>query len=151
VIPPGYKLVNGGDGIAVFSVEGLAELACTREETGESLSLQAASKGPLSDYYALLPAGNYRAAMIAGDGGHARFYLVHFTVAPGVVSYVGTIAFRQAYSTTIAVIVEDDYDAAVARFRASRPELADEGVLKSLAEVQPCGSTGVHCDPGASE
>lgn len=143
VIPPRYALQSGGDGIVIFSVDGGGHISLTRDETGESLSLEAVK----TDFYALLPAGSYRAALTTGEGAHVRFYLVHLTVPPGVVSYAGSIGSRRAYSAVSVVEVADDYDAAVARFRAARPDLAGEGVLKSLADVRSCGSTGAQCDP----
>ena len=158
VIPPGFALQTGGDGIVIFSLEKPAVhagerqwVSWTSEETGESLELEAANDGPLADFQLTLPPGRYRMAMTTGDSAYVRFHLLHFSVAPGVVSYGGAIRFYQATPTARVVRVEDDYAAAVARFRASHPELAGEGVLKSLADVQSCGSTGVQCDPGANE
>ncbi len=146
-IPPDFALQTGGDGVLIFSVEKPDGISVTREETGESFALEAVNDALDADFNVLLPAGHYRLATTTGEGAHVRFYLVFFTVAPGVASYGGAIRTRRAYSNASVVEIQDDYDSAVARFRASHPSLAGEGVLKSLAETQSCGSTGIHCDP----
>jgi hypothetical protein len=151
-IPPGYRLQSGGDGIAIFSLDTPTvratqrqRVSWTSEETGESLALDAANEGPLADFHVSLPAGRYRMAMALGESAHVRFHLVRFDVLPGVVSYAGTIHVQE---TPPKVGLTDDYDSAVERFRTSHPELAAEGVLRSLAEVQACGSTGDRCSTG---
>jgi len=155
-IPPGYTPAGSPNGVVIVRTELLtadgspftagparATLRWHHEESGKDVVLEAANEGPLADFWVSLPGGHYRMVATRGDGVAQRWYVLRFRVEPGAVVYAGAIHVVAPDNSSFTL--EDEYDAAVARFRASHAELAD-GVKKSLVELLRC-RTGSPCEP----
>jgi hypothetical protein len=155
-IPPGYVLSDSGNGVVIVRTELLtsegapytggpprATLHWHHEESGEDLVLEAANEGPLADFWLSLPAGHYRMVVTRGAGASERWYVLRFRVEPGAVVYAGAIHVHAPDASSFTL--EDEYGAAVARFHASHPELAND-VQKSLVELLRC-RPDASCEP----
>jgi hypothetical protein len=147
-IPAGYTLAGSPNGVVIVRTELLtpdgapftggpprATLRWHHEESGQDLVIEAANEGPLADFWVSLPGGHYRMVVTRGAGVAERWYVLRFRVEPGAVVYAGAIHVRAPDASSFTL--EDEYDAAVARFRESHSELAGD-VKKSLVELLRC-------------
>ena len=155
-IPPGYTLAGSPHGVVIVRTELLtaqgepftagpprATLHWHHEESGQDLELVAANEGPLADFWLSLPGGHYRMVATSGAGVRQRWYVLRFRVEPGAVVYAGAIQVRAPDGAEFAL--QDEYDAAVARFRVSHSELAGD-VKKSLVQLLRC-RPDAECEP----
>jgi hypothetical protein len=155
-IPAGYTLAGSSNGVVIVRTELLtadgepftggplrATLRWHHEESGQDLELLAANDGPLADFWVSLPGGHYRMVATSGAGVRERWYVLRFRVEPGAVVYAGAVQVRAPDAADFTL--EDEYDAAVARFRASHSELAGD-VKKSLVQLLRCRPDAA-CEP----
>jgi hypothetical protein len=155
-IPAGYTLAGSPNGVVIVRTELLtadgapftggpprATLHWHHEESGQDLVLEAANDGPLADFWLSLPGGHYRMVVTRGSGVAERWYVLRFRVEPGAVVYAGAIHVRAPDASAFSL--EDEYEAAVARFRVSHSEIAGD-VKKSLVELLRCRA-GASCEP----
>jgi hypothetical protein len=155
-IPPGYALTDSNTGVVIVRVEyvdgsgkplptmagggGLIgpnriPMSWTREGGGQSFDLEPVNEGSASDFYVALPAGVYRMVHVSGVGFNERWYVIRFSVEPGVVTYAGMLRFKSGLLKGRQEFTPyDEYDAAVARFRASHSALGSD-VRKSLLRL----------------
>jgi len=155
-LPPGYVLDDSTSGVVILHTELLtrdgdpftggpprATLHWHHEESGKDFVIEAANDGPVADFWALLPAGHYRMVATRGAGVGQRWYVLRFRVEPGAVVYAGALHVVAPDLTSFTL--QDEYDAAIARFRGSHPELAND-VRKSLVELLRCRADAP-CEP----
>jgi hypothetical protein len=97
-----------------------------------------ALEGAISDFSALLPAGNYRWRSPCSSE------RVTFAVFPGEVTYIGTLRLQRGSALDCRVTFNDEYEATVARFRARHPALG-ASIDKHLMIRWGCDAEG--CEP----
>jgi hypothetical protein len=142
-IPRGYTFPDAATGVAIVRVERydggnkpmtrvwndflqnrLGPMLWMTAGGGPWYEVEPADDGPASDYYAALPAGEYRLQCNTEAG-----QICIIQVEPGTVVYAGMLRVNGKQTTPY-----DEYAAAAERFRARNPELA--GTLrKSLFRI----------------
>jgi hypothetical protein len=146
-IPRGYEFPDSNTGVAILRLE--YEAGYWRRlpldfsnhlppvqwlasgSGGRWYDVEPVGEGAASDFYAALPAGDYRMLCNTEIGEVCRF-----RIDPGEVAYTGMLRVRGKQT-----VPYDEYEAAAQRFRARHPELAGR-LKKSLMRIYATGRDG---------